>query len=232
MAKQTAEQMAEHTRIIPFGVAAVTADIAAASRAALVAGRPLRLNDAGWDFAEAPDASRLTDRAVALAFLHDEVKRLCDPWAAHQRRFLDAYFAFVAAQVARAVPELAARLARFGDLYRVEDFQFSAWRPLPRAHIPDTGGWVAVDFAFWTGAALVAIDVADGRRTARRLAAGHDRLRAVGVLASAIAPDALAGDLGACLPEALQRFCNGEDLPSSPFKAATLGDIVDLDDRS
>jgi len=47
----------------------------------------------------------------------------------------------------------------------------------------------------------------------------------------ALAPAALADDLAAHLPETLVRFCDGETLPSSPFKAATLGEIVDIDDR-
>ena len=219
--------MAQQSKTIPYGGAVATAGL----RVALTAGRPLRLNDAGWDIAEPSDAARLADRAAALDFLRDQLKRLCDPWAAHQGGFLDAYFRFVADTVARDAPALAARLAPFGDLYRVEDFWFSALRPLPRAHIPDAEGWVSVDFAFWTGTMLVAIDIADGRRTARRRAADHARLAAAGARVIALAPAALTGDLTAHLPETLVRFCDGETLPSSPFKAATLGEIVDIDDR-
>ena len=213
---------------LPFGVAAAAAGAGTGPCAALAPGRPLRLNDAGWDFVDPPDVARLRDRGAALDFLRDRLKGLCDPWAAHQGRFLEAYFAFVAAHVARTASALATRLAPFGDLYRVEDFAFSALRPLPRAHVPDDAGWIAVDFALWSGTVLITVDIADGRRTVRQRAADHARLRAAGAQVVDLAPDGLAGDLAARLPEAVVRFCDGEALPSSPFRAAALADIVDV----
>ena len=215
---------------IPYGCARVPPDGAIAQVAIDPARRkPLRLNDAGWRFAEPPDPARLADPAAALGFLCDHTKRLCDPWAAHQGRFVDAYFAFVAHAVARDAARLEARLAPFDDLYRVADFCFAALRPLPRAHVADDAGWIAVDFAFWTGAALVALDIADGRRTARRRAADHARLAGAGACVVELPADALAApdELAARLPAPLVQFCDDESLPSSPFKAAALGDIVD-----
>jgi hypothetical protein len=224
-------------RIIPYGCARVPDDATGPRAIAQVTvdparRRPLRLNDAGWQFAEAPDPARLGDPVAALDFLREETRRLCDPWAAHQGRFVDAYFGLVARQVAREAQHLAARLAPFGDLYRVADFGFSALRPLPRAHVGDDAGWIAVDFAFWTGDALVAVDIIDGRRTMRRRAADHARLGAAGADVVALAPEILAGDapdLAAYLPAPLVGFSDGEPLPSSPFKAAALGDILDAD---
>jgi hypothetical protein len=215
---------------LPYGCSGVPADGAVAHVAIDPARRkPLRLNDADWRFGEPPDPARLADPAAALDFLRERSRRLCDPWAAHQGRFVDAYFAFVARQVARDAESLQARLAPFGNLYRVADFCFSALRPLPRAHLADDAGWIAVDFAFWTGGEVVALDIADGRRTQRRRAADHARLGAAGVHVVALPTAALAGDLTAHLPPPLIGFCNGEILPSSPFKAAALGDIVDAE---
>ncbi|MBI3513472.1 MAG: hypothetical protein HY060_05320 [Proteobacteria bacterium] len=220
--------------VIPYG-GATTAGPSALDRITLetTARRPLRLSD-GWRFAEQPTAAHLIDRAAQFAFLRDQLKHFCDPWAPHQGRFLDAYFAFIAHQVARDAASLQARLAPFGDLYRVEDFGFAALRPLPRAHVPDGATSIAVDFAFWTGAELIALDLADTRRTRRQRAAAHARLGQAGAHVVELAAEAVTADgagLATLLPAPLVRFCDGEALPASPFKAAALGDIVDADPR-
>ena len=218
--------------IIPYGCATVAGPAAAASHHVIIVParrRPLRLYDGDWRFAEPPNPARLAGSGAALGVLREHLKRLCDPWAASQGRFVDGYFAVLAARVAQAAPALRARLARFGDLYRIEDFGFSALAPLPRAHLADADGWIAVDSAFWTGAALVAIDIADTRRPRRRRAADHARLAAAGAEIVALAPEALGdpGALARSLPAALVDFLDGETLPASPFKAVALGAIVD-----
>jgi hypothetical protein len=194
------------------------------------AGRALRLHDGGWQFAEPPPPAALADSAGALAFLCGHLKSLCDPWAAAPRRFLDGYFAFVAAQVAHEAADLEARLARFGGLYRAADFAFAALRPLPRARLGADGA--PTDVAFWTGAEVIALDLADTRRTRRQRAADHDRLARAGARVVELAADALATErLAAALPAGIVRFLDGETLPASPFKAAALGDVVDADPR-
>ncbi len=221
--------------VIPFGCAGVTEPATAAAHHVVIdraARRTLRLYDGDWRFDDPPDPVRLADSVAALGFLRDQLQRLCDPWTPHQARFIAQYVGFIAATIAAEAPVLEARLARFGGLYRVADFGYSALRPLPRAHLPDATGWIAVDAAFWTGAALVAVDIADTRRTRRRRSADHARLAAAGVEVIELAPEQLSGDplaLAAHLPAALARFCDGEALPSSPFKTTALGDIVDAD---
>src|SRR5208282_2234188 len=113
------------------------------------------------------------DGVAQLGFLRDHLVGLCDPWAAHQRRFVERYFDFVVWRVAGLADALDARLARFDGLYLVEDFSFAALRPLPRAHLrrADGAGWIATDFAFWTGDMVIALDIADTRRTSRQRAA-------------------------------------------------------------
>src|ERR1700722_2610396 len=139
--------------VIPYGCARVPASLATVPCATLLRARrrPLRLSDGGYDFAEPPSPAQLADRAAQLGFLRDHLARHCDPWAAYPRRFIAQYFAFVAWRVASLADDLGARLARFGDLYRIEDFGFSALRPLPRAHLRPLDGadWVATEFAFW-----------------------------------------------------------------------------------
>ncbi len=104
------------TWTVPYGCAAVTDTHTAVT---LVPGRALRLNGGDWRFGEAPDPTRLADRDGQLGLLREHLIGLCDRWAPNQARFVDAYFAFVIAQVAREAPALATRLAPFGDLYRV-----------------------------------------------------------------------------------------------------------------
>jgi hypothetical protein len=222
------------TLVIPYSCSTVPAALAAVPCLAIEPAqrRPLRLNGGGYAFAEPPAPARLTDSAAKLALLRDHLAGLCDPWAAHQHRFIAHYFAFAAWRVATLAESLAARLAPFGDLYRVEDFTFSALRPLPRAHLrrADGTGWVATDMAFWTGADLITLDIADQRRTRRRRTADQEALRGAGAKVIELTPDDVFGDpagLAALLPAPLVDFCDGETLPSSPFKAAALGDIVD-----
>jgi len=226
--------MATDVLVIPYGSGGVPVSLATVPCATIERARrrPLRLSDGGYDFAEPPAPARLVDGAAQLAFLRDHLIGLCDPWAAHQRRFIERYVGFVAWRVAGLGDALGARLARFGDLYRIEDFSFAALRPLPRAHLrrADGAGWIATDFAFWTGDTVIALDIADTRRTSRQCTADHAVLRDAGVTVVALAPDALTGDMAgfaALLPAALVDFCTGAALPSSPFKAAALGDIVD-----
>jgi hypothetical protein len=220
--------------VIPYGCARVPASLATVPCTTLLRARrqPLRLSDGFYDFVEPPSPAQLADRAAQLGFLRDHLTGLCDPWAALPRRFIALYFAFVVGRVASLADTLGARLAPFGGLYRIEDFGFSALRPLPRAHLrpDDGGGWVATDFAFWTGESVIALDIADTRRTRRQRDADHAALRAAGATVVALAPDALAADpadLAALLPAPLVDFCAGAALPASPFKAAALGDILD-----
>jgi hypothetical protein len=226
--------MVSDTLVIPYGCGGVPASLAMVPCVTIERARrkPLLLSDGGSQFAEPPAAGRLADGAAQLGFLRDHLIGLCDPWAAHQRRFIERYVDMVVWRVAGLADALGARLARFGDLYRVEDFSFAALRPLPRAHLrqADDAGWIATDFAFWTGTTAIALDIADTRRTLRRRRADHAALHDAGVTVVALAPDALAGEMAgfaALLPAALVDFCAGAALPSSPFKAAALGDIVD-----
>jgi hypothetical protein len=178
--------------------------------------------------------ARLRDAAARLAFLRTHLQGLCELWARPQRRFLDAYVALVADRVGAQAEALAARLAPFGSLYAVEDFAFAALRPLPRAHLAtgdDAAPWVRADFLFWTGAELIALDLADGRRTRRQREAEQARLRAVGATVVELPPDLDGAALVQRLPAPLVDFCAGVALPPSPFAAVRLGAIVDADTR-
>jgi hypothetical protein len=116
---------------------------------------PLRLNSAplpaaAWGSGGADHAARMTAmRAWLLAG--------CGDYNGTLRRGITRYLDAVAAHVAHHRDALATGLATFHGLYRVEDWCWSALRPLPRAWWRQDGGWEHADLAFWNGQAVIAV---------------------------------------------------------------------------
>lgn len=193
----------------------------------------LRLNDPHYVFPEAPDLRTMTGANVQLDFLRDHLAGYCDLWRKPQKLFLDCYFDVIAAQVNDAKTTLAAALEQFGGLYDYRDWALSAPRPLPRALIhaaASDNSYTPVDFAFWFQGRIVAILLAgSGTPTRadrdRRAALGCDAIEIVDVSVQALQRYG-ADYLSAALPTDFGHFRDGEIMPSSPFKGATLGDIV------
>ena len=184
-------------------------------------GAPLRLSDGPYPFAEPPDLIRLVTTAARLDFLREHLRSLCGLWARPPLQFLDAYFAWIGAAltaepVARALAEAA------HGLFTPEDWSFAALRPLPSALLRASDAAVRGDFAFWTGAGLVAIELPGERRPQRR--GELALLSASGVtvveLTSADLADGVA--LGTKLPADFTEFWRGVPLPRSPFGARDL----------
>jgi len=184
---------------------------------------PLRLNDGPYSYddgIQGPGASA----AERLAFLRDHLTELCDMWAKRPRQFVDLYFRFITRIMERDRARIEDKVGRLGGLFTPGDFAFSALRPLPRAHLQD----IRVDFAFWTGSALVAIDItSDDSRSAtwekRRTALIAADVQTIEIPGSMIARDDPA-ILESLLPRDFAGFWQDETLPSSPFKALGLGD--------
>jgi hypothetical protein len=187
-------------------------------------GEPLRLNNAPYtydDGIQGPGASA----EERLAFLRDHLTDLCDLWAKRPRQFVSLYFRFIERVMQRDRAAIEAKTRRLGGLFTPADFAFSALRPLPRAHIEG----IRVDFAFWTGTALIAVDIAgdDARGAAweqRRAALTAARILPLELAANAIACDDPA-QLDEALPREFTDFWRSERLPSSPFKASGLGAV-------
>ena len=196
------------------------------------------------------DGFRLSDSLAALrgapqgvsaasdppAALHGALALHCDVWRRNQRRFLECYFAFVERHLADHRDELLERLERFGRLYDADDWIYSALMPLPRAflHAPEGGAafgpktLVPVDFAFWIGAAAIAIELpgkntrpaATDRRHARLRQAGH---RVLELSADALDPARFDTEM----PDDLRHFWRGRALPTGPLKPAALDVKID-----
>jgi hypothetical protein len=115
----------------------------------------LRLNSvplpaAAWGFGTSDHAARVT--AMQSWLLAG-----CGDYNAVLRRAVTRYLDAVAAHVQQHHDTLVALLAPFDGLYRIEDWFWSALRPLPRAWWQQSGAWQRSDLAFWDGSAVIAM---------------------------------------------------------------------------
>ena len=182
---------------------------------------PLRLSDGPYPFAEPPDLIRLATTAARLDFLREHLQSLCGLWTKPPLAFLDVYFAWTGATLAAAPAQTTLTAAGQG-LFAPEDWNFAAPRPLPSALLPAGDVTIRTDFAFWTGAGFVAVELPGERRAQRRSELA--RLVTAGVTVIELAPADLAdaAALGAKLPPEFAVFWRGVKLPQSPFGARDL----------
>jgi hypothetical protein len=198
---------------------------------------PLRLNSSRYDFGFAPAAA--AGPADEAGIVKEYLKGLCKPWDNLSVQFLDAYFRCASDLVLQHKDALATRLAPFAGLYDPKDFLFSAPKPLPRAHVHapaqaarpnvtpiDPADFLRVDFAFWLGDRLVAVQAAQSFLTPKKAKEHADRLRIAGVEVVLFTPADLAGDRAenffTRLLGAAAAFWEGEPVPSGPFRSALL----------
>jgi hypothetical protein len=236
------------TILIPYGAGRLPADAFAAaagadgSTAAICrlrhiaiapeSGAPLRLDSGQLEFRDGPTAQSLADAADQIDCIRRLLRSYCDTFRRSPKLFLDRYFAFVLRQIEAHRGELEAMLAPFGGMYDVRHWAFSAWLPIPQAHLdvrarpgdgpPAIEDMVRVDFAFWSGARLIAVDIGDAMASRARRAA-LERARQAGVLVVEAPKDGLTEELfGAPFPPAFARFWAGRRYPSGPFKPQGL----------
>lgn len=185
---------------------------------------PLRLNDGPYSYEDGTQGPG-TGAAERLDFLRDHLTELCDMWAKRPRQFVALYFRLIAGIMERDRPKIEERSRRLGGLFSDADFGFSALRPLPRAHLND----VCVDFIFWTGSTLLAIDITGDDAHGPAWEARRSKLITAGAQPIEIPAATVARDDPALLENLLPRefveFWQGETLPSSPFKASGLDTI-------
>jgi hypothetical protein len=203
-------------------------------------GAPLRLNSVPLPAMTASLREGAPEVGGEIRLLQNELERLCGEWTKPPRQFLRRYFEEVRLEIEQNREILEARAAPFAGLYEAAHWAFSALLPLPRAHLhlPDPGARtsfdsadvVRVDFAFWTGADLVAV-LTGGQRTptpsARR---DRERLDAWGIELRAYEPVRLksAAERGLLtfLGPTFKDFWKSEALPSGPPRGASLARLV------
>ena len=138
--------------------------------------RKLRLNSLplppkSWSADAWPGEAWPADASTAAAGADEHAARMraarswllagCGDYNEVLRRGVTCYLDAVAAHVARHREALSAGLARFHGLYQVEDWCWSALRPLPRAWWQRDGEWTRADLAFWDGETVIALRARD-----------------------------------------------------------------------
>ena len=191
--------------------------------------KPLRLSTMAWDFPERPDLIALATLSQRLDFLRDHLKSLCGLWDKLPRLFLDVYFRDIAECIGRNRSALDALSAAHGGLFRPEDWSYAALCPLPQARLP-AAPEAPVDFVFWTGEELYAVEIASAASESRHRRDNRARLRKSGISLIELAGTGLAsgrpGDLASRLPADLREFWRSDALPSSPFRVGSLDEIL------
>jgi hypothetical protein len=192
---------------------------------------PLRLNDGPYEFTDLPEKAGSGSAAERMAILRDHTTGFCDAFAKRPKQFVALYFKFIDAVIAADRAEIAARVKPFGGLFTADDYAFSALRPLPRAHLPVADDQrLRVDFAFWTGERLVALDVIGDDARGAAWDARRAKLDAAGIQRIEIPAAEIARDdpavVRVALPPEFAAFWHSERMPSSPFKGAALGNIT------
>jgi hypothetical protein len=181
-----------------------------------------------WDFPERPDLIALITVSERLNFLRDHLKSLCGLWDRLPRRFLHGYFAGIAECIAQNRSGLEALAAAHGGLFRPEDWSYVALCPLPQARLP-VAPETTVDFAFWTGEELCAVEIVAAASQSRARREGRERLKEAGIpvveFPGAELERGQARGLIARLPAPVVDFWKTVPLPSSPFRIGGLGEI-------
>jgi hypothetical protein len=158
--------------------------------------KPLRLN------AE-PHRGEIAapDHATRVAVLRAALCAACGDYAREKYRFVHRYFAFIAGEIDASRAPLEEGLQPYARLYTADDWTWSALRPLPRAWIRVGENLLPAGFAFWDGAAVIAVE---GEAT-----------RVIALREAGITTLSLDGEE---FPDSFRAFWAGELLPRSPFR--------------
>lgn len=172
------------------------------------------------------------DTASKVARLKADISRDMDVFAKNPRRLLDLYFDFIAAQVETESAALDALLQPLGGLFRIEDWTYTALRPLPNAAVfaaddPEISPAVLLhDMVFWTGQTVLAIRLRGGATPPPRETDACDGLQAMGVHIVTIPAGELATGIeifsDARFPPEFRFFWQGAPYPCSPFRPQGL----------
>lgn len=201
---------------------------------------PLRMHDLVHPFTLPPIAQDLAHAQTQLAFLEQHLSRHCGAYAKSSQIFIASYFADLRAAVRGNEQALIDKMGELFGLLEVDHWCFSACMPLPRAHLyvpenapegaSETGNtndyqqadFIMVDFAFWSGADLVAVVIDKGNTLIGARKRALDRLVANNIKLKSIGMDALHSDQSQAvlnsLGPAFKTFWSDLSIPRSPFR--------------
>jgi hypothetical protein len=181
----------------------------------------------------------LPDTVRKLQHLEADIARDFDVFAKNPRRLLDLYFDFIAARPDAEADALERRLRPLGGLFRVEDWAFSALRPLPNAAVfdadaPDaTSAVVLHDLAFWTGETVLTVRLRGSGTPSPHETETCARLQALGVSIVTIPVQELAAGVAIFSPSRFPAeflfFWQDAAYPCSPFRPQGLTRSLSLD---
>ena len=196
----------------------------------------LRLNSPGWVDLSPIQMMEIASTADIFDLCRDRVMGNASPFSRSLRAFLEAYFKFVTAQTENHRTQLEPADAE-SDVFNHADWVFSAWLPLPHAHVllPDADGsdeprFAELDVAFLLGGRLLGV-VIEGINTKTK--SQHQRLQyleerhpfativRVPVAGLEDKTGAFPADL---FPAPFSHFWEGLDLPQGPYRLAALMD--------
>jgi hypothetical protein len=114
----------------------------------------IRLSSAGW-IDLTPNALIGIDTPELLFELcKEKIIARIQPFSKRIRLFVERYLDFMKAQIIEHASELNS-----DDIFTAEDWIYSAWLPLPHAHIQLPTGFAELDTAFWTGEQLIGVQI-------------------------------------------------------------------------
>jgi hypothetical protein len=114
----------------------------------------LRLSSAGWIDLTPNSLIGIDTPELLFELCKEKIIARIQPFSKRIRLFVERYFEFMKAQIAEHASELDS-----DDIFAVEDWIYSAWLPLPHAHIQLPTGFAELDTAFWTGEQLIGVQV-------------------------------------------------------------------------
>jgi hypothetical protein len=189
----------------------------------------LRLNSAGWMSLPAEVMATLRTHAALKDYCRSRIKKKASIFDRPLQDFLTSYLDLVEAEVRDHANELPGGASWDTALYDTADWFFSAFLPLPNAHLEltdeerrETGAerFIRFDALFWTGTSVIAV-------TLERLSMPTPRQRHEQARFAAMRSDITfvtipleenGMQLQACLPSVCQRFWHGLRYPLGPYR--------------
>jgi hypothetical protein len=189
----------------------------------------LRLNSAGWMRLPAEVMSTLRTHAALKDYCRRRIEKKASIFDRPLQDFLTGYLDVVEAEVRDHAPELPGGTSWDAALYGTADWFFSAFLPLPNAHLglteeerEKTGAerFIRFDVLFWTGTSLVAV-------TLERLSTQTPRQRREHARFAAMRPDITfvtipiernRARLQSYLPNVCEMFWHGLRYPLGPYR--------------
>ena len=189
----------------------------------------LRLNSADWMNLPAEIMATLRTHAALKDYCRTRIQKKASIFDRPLQDFLTSYLDVVEAEVRDHANELPGGASWDAALYDTADWFFSAFLPLPNAHLrlteeekgeTEPEPFIRFDVLFWTGASLVAV-------TLEKLSMQTSRQRHVQERFVAIRPDITfvtipreknGMRLQSYLPSVCERFWHGLRYPLGPYR--------------